>query len=431
MYDILVIGGGVSGFVCAINAKKFYPQKKVAIIEKNAKKLIPCGIPYVFNSFEIEDDFMNLEDKLKKHEVELIVDEMKSIDKNSKFIITSNKKIKFDKLIIATGSTVNIPPIKGIKNAYFIKKDYEYLKNLKEKIKKSSHITIIGGGFIGIETAEEIVASGKKVTLIEVMPKLLYHSFDDDFSTEAYNLLNEKMEIMLNSKVEEIGKDYVIVNSTKIKTDLTIVATGYKPNTGMFRDTFSLNEFGYIIADEYMRVEKDIFAVGDCVEHKEFFTANPTPLMLASTAAFDARVAAANLYKLQILRQSKDSLNIYSTVINNKIFAACGITKRKAIKEGFEIIESKVTVPSTHPPKFPHSTKTTLKLIFSKKDLYLLGAQVIGGINNAEIINILGLAIQKKATASDLYTLQIGTHPILTPPPTFYPICEAASKALS
>jgi pyruvate/2-oxoglutarate dehydrogenase complex dihydrolipoamide dehydrogenase (E3) component len=152
--------------------------------------------------------------------------------------------------------------------------------------------------------------------------------------------------------------------------------------------------------------------------------------MLASTAAFDARVAAANLYNLRIIRHNKDALNIYSTVINGKMFAAVGITEKTAKLLGFDIIVTETTTPSTHPPKFPHSTDVTLKLIFSKKDLYLLGAQMCGGLNSAEIINILSLAIQKNATATDLYTMQVGTHPILTPPPTFYPISEAAAEAL-
>ena len=91
---------------------------------------------------------------------------------------------------------------------------------------------------------------------------------------------------------------------------------------------------------------------------------------------------------------------------------------------------TKTTTHSTHPPKFYHSTDITLKLIFSKKALYLLGAQLSGGLNSAEIINILSLAIQKHATASDLYTMQIGTHPILTPPPTFYPISATSAEAL-
>ncbi|WP_456479868.1 hypothetical protein [Nautilia sp.] len=152
--------------------------------------------------------------------------------------------------------------------------------------------------------------------------------------------------------------------------------------------------------------------------------------MLASTAAFDARVAAANLYNLRIIRHNKDALNIYSTVIGGRMFAAVGITEKMAKEQGFDIAVAKTRTPSTHPPKFSHSTKVNLKLIFSKKDLYLLGAQLSGGLNSAEMINILSLAIQKNATATDLYTMQTGTHPILTPPPTFYPISVTAAEAL-
>ncbi|GAB6073580.1 FAD-dependent oxidoreductase [Nautilia lithotrophica] len=431
MYDIVVIGGGVSGFVAAVNAKRFYPSKKVALIEKNPKKLIPCGIPYIFNTYTIDDDLMQLDKKLEKFGIELIKAEVASIDINSKNIMlnSSDKKLKFDKLIIAMGSKPVVPSIEGIENAYFVKKEYNYLNNLVKKVKDAENITIIGGGFIGLELADEL-SKNKSITLIEAMETLLPNSFDSDFSDVVKELVSKKVNVLLNSKVTKITKNEVVVNGKSVKSDLTFVATGFRPNTEIFNKVLPLNEKGFIRVDDYFRVCKDVFAVGDCVEHKEFFTSNPTPLMLASTAAFDARVAAANLYNLRIIRHNKDALNIYSTIIDGRMFAAVGITEKMAKEQGFEVVVAKSTTHSTHPPKFTHSTEVTLKLIFSKKDLYLLGAQLSGGLNSAEIINILSLAIQKSATATDLYTMQIGTHPILTPPPTFYPISATAAEAL-
>ena len=429
MYDIVVIGGGVSGFVSAINAKKFHPQKKVLVIEKNIKKLVPCGIPYIFSTYDIDDDLMNLDKKLEKFDVELLEEEVINIDFDKKEIKTKSNVINYEKIVIETGSRPLMPPIDGIENAYFIKKEYEYLKNLKEKAKKAKNITIVGGGFIGIEVADELSKESKNIMLIEALDSLLPNSFDKDISHIAQKLLEEKVTIKLNSKVTKITKNSVFVDGVEYKSDLTIVATGFVPNTEFLN--LPKNNRGFIKVDEYLRVQEDVFAVGDCVEHKEFFTSNPTPLMLASTAAVEARIAAANLYNLKIIRHNKDSLNIYSTVIENKMFASVGLTEKAALNEGFDIIVTKSKSFNTHPPKFPHSTEVTVKLIFSKKDLYLLGAQVVGGLNNAEMINILGLAIQKGATASDLYTMQIGTHPLLTAPPTFYPIAVAAGEALA
>ncbi len=233
MYDILVIGGGVSGFVAAVNAKRFYPSKRVALIEKKPKKLIPCGIPYIFNTYTLDDDLMHLEDKLKKFGVELVTGKVSGVDIYSKVIMLSADKIKddsdirkksseaenqqphtlqYEKLIIATGSKPFVPPIEGIENAYFIKKDYDYLKELLAKSKNSSDITIIGGGFIGLEVADELSKS-KNVTLIEAMDSLLPNSFDKDFSDDVKNLLSKKVKIMLNSKVVKITKNEVYVNT--------------------------------------------------------------------------------------------------------------------------------------------------------------------------------------------------------------------------
>jgi pyruvate/2-oxoglutarate dehydrogenase complex dihydrolipoamide dehydrogenase (E3) component len=379
---------------------------------------------------------MHLETKLKNLDIDLIKNTVISVDVNNKNIMLANvETVYYDKLIIATGSVPVIPDIEGIEHCCFIEKKYSYLKELVKKVKDAKKITIIGGGFIGIELADELSKkNSKEITLIEAMPSLLPNTFDSDFSVMAKSLLQKKVNVKTGVKIEKIeknGKTFEVSGEGfKINSDLIITAVGFKPNTDMFKNVLPMNEKGFIGADDYFRVTKDVFAIGDCVEHREFFTSNPTPLMLASTAAFDARVAAANLYELRIIRHNKDALNIYSTVIGDKMFAAVGITEQKAKEEGFEIKTFKTTTHSTHPPKFSHSTDVTLKLIFSKKDLYLLGAQMCGGINSAEIINILSLAIQKNATATDLYTMQIGTHPVLTPPPTFYPIAATAAEAL-
>jgi len=425
--EVIVLGGGVAGFVSAINAKAFYPEKRVVLIEKNPKKLVPCGIPYIFHTYGIDDDLMHLEKKLQKHSVELITDEITSIDFEAKTLY-GKKEYNYEKLIIATGSKPRIPPIEGIENAFFIKKEYEYLKKLLNQTKLAKNIAIVGGGFIGLEVADELAKEGKNIMLIEMMEHLLPNSFDSDFAQKALDSLHQNIKVCLNAKVEKITPDSIVVDSKEYPSDLTIVSTGFKPNTEFIN--LPKDRHGFILTDEYLRATCDVFAVGDCVEHKEFFTANPTPLMLASTAAVDARVAAANLYRLQIIRHNKDSLNIYSTKIGNKTFAAAGITEKLAKKQKFDIIVTKSTSFNTHPAKFSHTTEVEVKLIFSKKDLYLLGAQIVGGNSVGEMINILGLAIQKNATASDLYTMQIGTHPLLTPPPTLYPIATAAAKAL-
>ena len=153
--------------------------------------------------------------------------------------------------------------------------------------------------------------------------------------------------------------------------------------------------------------------------------------MLASTATFEARIAGANLFKLQIVRENRRTIGVYSTHVAGLTLAAAGLTEEAAKKEGFEVIVGYGKGPDRHPAKFPDTSMVTVKLIFSRDRGAILGAQIAGGKSVGEMINILALAIQKRLTASELYTLQIATHPLLTASPVGYQILQAAEDALA
>jgi NADH oxidase (H2O2-forming) len=441
-YDIIVIGGSAAGLIAAITSKKIYSDKKILVIKKQDKELVPCGIPYVFNTLDgVDKDFMGIEEKFKKLKIDLLIDEV--IDGNSKekrILTKSGKEFFYGKLIVATGSRPNVLPIPGrdLKNVITIPKDYKYLTSARDKIKKARKIVVIGGGFIGVEVADEIIKLNKNVTLIEAMNSLLPTSFDSDFGDFAKKEIEKDgVKILLNRKVKEIvGNEQVnkiiLDNGETLDVDLIIMATGYKPNTGLAKKLdLKITDFGFIETDEYMRTsQKDIYAAGDCVQHKDFFTGKPSRLMLASAAVFDARIAASNLYKLRIIRTNKGSLNAYSTMIGSKAFAAAGITETIAKNEGFDVVIGKAEVVDRHPGNFADASKLIVKLIFARSGL-LLGAQLVGGKSVGEIINIISLAIQMGATANDIFTMQIGTHPLLTAAPTVYPLSIAAEQAIS
>ncbi len=441
-YDIIVIGGSAAGLIAAITSKKIHKEKKILVIKKQDKELVPCGIPYVFHTLDgVDKDFMGIEEKFKKMGIDLLIDEVIDGNTKEKKILTkSGNEYFYDKLIISTGSTPAVIPIPGkeLENVLVIPKDHKYLENSREKISESNNIVIIGGGFIGVEVADEIIKSGKRVVLIEAMKHLLPASFDEDFGNIAKEEIEKDgVEVLLNTKVAKIEgtkrvEKVILENGEEIEADLVILATGYKPNIELAKKlALKITDFGFIETDEYMRTSaKDVYAAGDCVQHKDFFTGKPSRLMLASAAVFDARIAASNLYKLRVVRTSMGSLNAYSTMIGSKAFAAAGITEKVANIEGFDIVIGRAEVMDRHPGKFADATKMVVKLIFARSGI-LLGAQIVGGKSVGEIINIVSLAIQMGATANDIFTMQIGTHPLLTAAPTTYPLSMAAEQAIS
>ncbi|KAF2958263.1 pyridine nucleotide-disulfide oxidoreductase [Thermotoga sp. Ku-13t] len=441
-YDVVVVGGGPAGLVAAFTTKIHHKDKKILVVKKTQKELVPCGIPYVFHTLNgVENNYMGVEERFQKAGIDLLIDEVVDGDVNQKKIFTRDgTEINYDKLILATGSVPAVPKIPGVEleNVFTVSKDANYLRTVLEKTKDSKNVVIIGGGFIGVEVADELKRSGKNVTIVEMMDCLLPVSFDPDFGELARKEIEaENVKVYTSTKVVEIfGSKAVqgvtLDNGERIVADAVIIATGYKPNSDLARKLgLKITEYGFVETDEYMRTSKvDIFAAGDCVQHRDFLTGKPSRLMLASAAVFDARIAASNLYGLKVIKTNKGSLNAYSTIIGNKAFGSVGITERTAREEEFEIVVGKAESFDRHPARFADTSKLIVKLIFSQDSKILLGAQVCGGKSVGEIVNLLSLGIQKGITANDLFTMQIGTHPLLTSAPTTYPLTIAAESVL-
>ncbi len=443
-YDVIVIGGGPAGMISAITARNYYPEKKILLIKSIGNSVIPCGIPYMFATLKKPEDNAMGNEPLEKNGIELKVDEVTNIDREKKKIETKNNEIfEYEKLILATGSDPIMPPLDGIekKGVYPIIKEMDHLKNLKTDIQKARDIVIIGGGFIGIEFADELSQlENKKITVVEFMPNILANSFDEEFSCLAKDLIIKKgINLITGKKVVKFnGEDRVesvsISDNTDIPCQVVILGIGASPNTELaIKAGLNIGKSKAILVDEYLRTDSDIdiFAVGDCAEKKDFFTRKKIPIMLASTATAEARIAGSNLFKIKVVRENKGTIATYSTKIGNLTLGSAGLTEQTAIKEGFEIIVGSSDCVDKHPGIMIGANKLKLKLIFSKQSGLLLGGQVAGGESAGEIVNIIGLALQKNTSLTELETLQVATHPKLTAAPTIYPLFIAAQDALS
>ncbi len=439
--DVLVVGAGPAGIISAVTARKYYPEKNITVIKSINEGVIPCGIPYMFVSLKNPDENKLENTAMEKNNVDVLVDEVVQINRSEKKVITKNEhEFSYTKLVLAIGSVSITPPIIGIdkEGVYHIYKDLVYLKKLIEQVKKAKNVMILGGGFIGVELADEISKiKGINVYLVEMLPELLANSFDIEFSKIAEEVLKSNgVKILTNTKVEEIsGKEKVEMvrfsDGTQIETDLILMGTGGIPNSKIASEAgLNLGARKGILVDEYMRTnDPDIFAVGDCAAKRDFYTHKETPVMLASTATAEARIAGANLYKLKVVRENKGTIEIYSTCIDGKALGSAGLTEKTAKKEGFEIVTGNSEAIDKHPATLPGASKLKVKLIFAKNSGIILGGQVAGGISCGELINLIGVAIQKRMSFAELETLQMATHPLLTSAPTVYPIVLAAQDA--
>jgi len=442
--DILVIGGGPAGSVSAITARKYYPEKKILMLKSVQKGVIPCGIPYMLASLRTPEENAMGEGPLLKNKIEVVIDEAVKIERREKLVRTRNgDTYTYEKLILAIGSLPIFPPIPGInkKNVYAVYKDLTYLKKMLAEIQDVENILVLGGGFIGVEFADDLskISNGrKKIYLVEMLPNLLANSFDPEFSAQVEEKLKSQgVQILTGVRVEELlGKENVeevrLSTGESLAVDCVILGIGAVPNTKLAQEAgLTLGKGKGIWADEYMRtIDSDIFAVGDCVGKRDFFTRKDAPVMLASTATAEARIAGANLYQLKVVRENKGTIAIFSTYVSGLVLGSAGLTEKSARREGFEIVSGEAEGIDKHPRAMPQVSRIKVKLIFSKQSGIILGGQVSGGMSCGELINIIGVAIQKRISLTELETLQMATHPYLTSAPTMYPLVLAAQNTV-
>lgn len=440
--DVLVIGGSAAGIVAATTGKSFYPDKNLLLLRLEEEVLVPCGIPYIFGSLGSSEKNLIPDATLTKLGIKLKIDEAVSIDQEKKICKTSDgTEIEFDKLVLATGSIPSIPKWligTDMENVFTIPKDKNYLDGLLTQIKKCNRVVIIGGGFIGVEIADELNKVIKNVTLVEVLPHILQLAFDDELAIRAEEILKERgVQIITNNGVKEIqGKGKVsrvlLNNGDTIETDVVILSTGYHPNSALAEKSgIEINELGFIKVNEYMHTtNKDIFAIGDCAEKHSFITSSLKGLMLASTACSEARIVGMNLFGLSTLRSFKGTISIFCTAIGDTGFGVAGVTETLANQRGFNVITGTFEGIDKHPGTLEGTKKQLVKLIVTHEDGIIIGGEVIGGLSTGELTNLIGLAIENQMTVNALLTSQIGTHPLLTGPPTAYPVIKAAEMVV-
>lgn len=439
--DVLVIGGSATGLVAAMTAKSNYPEKSVTVVRKEEIVMIPCGIPYIYGTTKSSDKNVLPDAGLVKLGVDIVVDEVLSVDGEAKTCETkSGETISYEKLILGTGSNPSIPGwLSGaeLDNVFTIPKDKNYLDKLQSTLEDLKKIVVVGAGFIGVEVSDELNKSGKDVTLVEVLPYILGTTFDDEFAKDAQeNLTNRGVTVMTDCAIQSINgngkvESVTFKNGETLETDAVILSLGYRPNTELAKQMgLEINDFGFIEADQYRRTSMtDVYAAGDCASKVDFATGKLSKVMLASTACTEARTAALNLYELNTFNVFRGTIGIYSTCIGNTAYGVAGLIEKNAVKEGFEIVIGAFTGVNRHPGNIEDSQKETVKLIVSKRSGVILGGVVQGGKCVGQLINAIGIAIQNNMTVHNLIMTQIGTQPLLTASPAGFPLIKAAEIA--
>lgn len=440
--DILIVGGSAAGVAAAITARRFYPDLKITIVRREEKVLIPCGIPYIFGTLKSVDEDVLSNAVLTKNKIDLIVDEVTSIDRQPRRALTvGGDGLEYDKMILATGSNPLVPPVPGVDlgNVFTARKDAAYLEGLQEALKQARNVVIIGGGFIGLEFADELAKLGNlsSVSVVELLPHCLLLTCDSELCVKVeQELNNEGVTIHADKKAQAIrGNRKVefveLEGGQQIEADLVIFGIGVTPNVALARDAgLSVDEKAGIDVDDWMRTsDPHIFAAGDCTRKRCFLTGKTSMIRLASIATMEARVAAMNLFVRR--QRAPCPIGVFGTVVGDLAIASAGFTERTAKQEGIEVVVGEATSMDKHPGTLPGARELTVKLIFMKDSRKLIGGQVYGSDKAGYVANCIGSLIQQGMRSDEIAVFQMGTHPKLTPSPIAHQIENAAELALA
>jgi NADH oxidase (H2O2-forming) len=232
-HELVIVGGSAGGIQASICAQKHHGLEDILVVRREEKTMVPCGIPYIYGTLGAVDKNI-MPDKLIGA-AKLNVSEVTSIDRQSKTVmLDSGVAIGYEKLVLATGSTPVRPPIPGIDkgNVWFVTKDVGYLHELEKAMDEARHILVIGGGFIGVEFADECRKRGHDVTIVELLEHCLQLVCTEELCVRAEDVLKERgVNVVTGHSVNAIGGDDKVEfvkldNGDQINCDMIIVGIG-------------------------------------------------------------------------------------------------------------------------------------------------------------------------------------------------------------
>ena len=436
-HELVIVGGSAGGLQAAICAQKHHGLKDILVIRMEEKVMVPCGIPYIYGTLgEVEKNIMP--DKLLG-EAKPKIGEAVSIDRKNKTVkMKDGEEIGYNKLVLATGSTPLQPPIPGMdkKNVWFAWKNTDYLQELAKAIEGIGDIVVIGGGFIGLEFADECRKKGHKITVVELLEHCLQLVCSTDLCIRAEEALQENgITLITANGVKSINgaekaESVTLQDGKKIPCDMVIIGIGVVANVKLAKDAgLEIGPTGGIKVDEFQRTaDPDIFAVGDCAEKYSFFNGLPVPVRLASVATREGKIAAANLFQPQW--RNIGTIGVFSTVMGDTAMAMAGLTDTKAQELGYDVVIGEAQAASKHPGTMPDAHPMNVRLAFDRRSGKILGGCACCTHAVGEVANIIAAAIVNEMTMEQIAMFPMGTHPWLTASPLVYQFTDAASSAL-
>ncbi|QNU66203.1 FAD-dependent oxidoreductase [Ruminiclostridium herbifermentans] len=427
---ILIIGGVAGGASAAARLRRNSEEDQIIMFERGPHvSFSNCSLPYHLSGVVKEIDdlvLMNPERFLKQYNIDARINsEVTAIDRKNKTVTVKRIDLgeeyteTYDKLILSPGASPIVPSLPGIENVnVFTVRNVVNIDELNQFVKQmnTKDITVIGGGYVGVEVAENLNEAGYNVSLIEATNQIL-RPFDYDMVQIFHKvLIDHNVNLIVGDKVERFEKDKVVLASGKtINAGAVVMAIGVSPETYLAKEAgLEIGETGAIKVDKnYLTNDPDIYAIGDAIEVYHALTHTMTKLSLAGPALKQARIVADHINNKRTSNHGyigSSAIKVFeyngaSTGLNESLIKALNM------KINYDIVR---IILSDKVGIMPNAAPMHFKLLFEVPTGKILGAQAIGKGDVTKRIDVVAAAIKFGGTVEDLKDLEFSYAPPFT-----------------
>ena len=426
---IVIVGGVAGGATAAARIRRLDEQAEIVVFERSGfVSYANCGLPYYIG--EVIDDPEDLtlqtpESFFSRFRVHMKVHhEVTAIHPDQKSLTVKNLETgavfeeSYEKLLLSPGAKPVIPDLPGIDSSkLFTLRTVEDTYRIKEFVdqNKPKSAVIVGGGFIGLEMAENLRHLGMEVTIVQ-RPKQLMNPFDSDMASFIHSEVRKHgVKLMLGHTVEGFaeqdgGVNVLLKDFAPLHADMVVLAIGVTPESTLAKEVgLALGIKGSILVNDRMETSvPDIYAVGDAVQVKHFVTEQDTLIALAGPANKQGRIAADNICggdSHYLGSQGSSVIKVFDMTA-----ASTGINETNAKKAGISV-DTVILSPMSHAGYYPGGKVMTMKVVFEKETYRLLGAQIVGYDGVDKRIDVLATAIHAGMNATELKNLDLAYAP--------------------
>ncbi len=409
----VIIGGGAAGASCAARLRRLDESAEILILEKTDEiSIANCGLPYYVSGVisNRENILVSTPEKFKNWfniDVKLNSEVVK-INRNDKNIQLANGEIiSYDKLVIAQGASPIIPNFNGMdRNNVFGVRTLNDADKIKEFIKNNNtkNAVVIGGGFIGIEMAENLAHLGLNTTLVELSDQILA-PVDKEVAQFAQNTMTENgVNLILSDGVKEFNQNKIVLNSNKeIEFDIVIMAIGVRPEIKLAQDAGLETNRGIIVNDNMQTSDENIYAAGDSVEVKDFVSDTNTLIPLAGPANRQGRIIADNICGFNSTYQKSQGTSVIK--VFDLTVASVGNNEKQLKQKNIPYWKT-YTFSRSHAGYYPDSSLVLFKLLFNEQGK-ILGAQGVGEDGIEKRIDVISSIMRLNGTVQDMLNSEL------------------------